>query len=122
MAVADRPCRAPAVGRRRPRAVAGASGSAGSSGCGVFIGVLAIIVLAVSLTVLRPVVAGAVVDWATDNPSALHLPFVQDLVREDLGKAMTDAPSTEAGQAEFVVGRWRHRQPDRHAIGRDRDS
>ena len=56
-----------------------------------------------SLTVLRPVVAGAVVDWATDNPSALHLPFVQDLVREDLGKAMTDAPSTEAGQAEFVV-------------------
>ena len=95
----------PRAGGRPPQAPRG-GGSFGLGGLvrlALFIGVLAIIVLAVSLTVLRPVVAGAVVDWATDNPSALHLPFVQDLVREDLGKAMTDAPSTEAGQAEFVV-------------------
>lgn len=98
----------PAMGRAggRPPAAPRGGGSFGLGGIVrlvLFIGVLAIIVLAVSLTVLRPVVAGTVVDWATDNPSALRLPFVQDLVREDLGKAMTDAPSTEAGQAEFVV-------------------
>jgi hypothetical protein len=78
----------PRAGGRPPQAPRG-GGSFGLGGLvrlALFIGVLAIIVLAVSLTVLRPV-AGAVVDWATDNPSALHLPFVQDLVHEDLGKA-----------------------------------
>jgi UPF0755 protein len=69
----------------------------------LFMGVLAGFVLIVSLTVLRPVVAGAVVGWAADNPSALRLPFVQDLVREDLGAAMTDPVSTDPGQVEFVV-------------------
>jgi peptidoglycan lytic transglycosylase G len=69
----------------------------------LFIGVLAVIVLAVALTVLRPVVASAVVGWAGDNPSALRLPFVADLVREDLGKAMTDPPSTDASEVEFTV-------------------
>lgn len=69
----------------------------------LFIGVLAGIVLVVALTVLRPVVAGAVVDWAAENPSALRLPFVADLVREDLGKAMTDPPSADPAQVEFTV-------------------
>ncbi len=98
----------PAMGRaggRPPQAPRG-GGSFGLGGLVrlvLFIGVLAIIVLAVSLTVLRPVVAGAVVDWATDNPSALHLPFVEDLVREDLGAAMTDPVSSDAAQVEFSV-------------------
>lgn len=69
----------------------------------LFIGVLAGLVLVVLLTVLRPVVARAVVDWASDNPSALRLPFVQDLVREDLGSAMTDPPTADPGQVEFIV-------------------
>ena len=35
-----------------------------------------------------------VVPWAWDNPSALQLGFVSDLVREDLGAALT-APASE---------------------------
>jgi UPF0755 protein len=69
----------------------------------LFLGVLSGLVLVVLLTVLRPVVAGAVVGWAADNPSALRLPFVQDLVREDLGTAMTDPASADPAQVEFVV-------------------
>lgn len=69
----------------------------------LFMAVLAGIVLVVSLTVLRPVVARAVVDWASDNPSALGLPFVKELVREDLGQAMTEPASSDAAQLEFTV-------------------
>ena len=82
---------------------AAASAWAGCVRLVLFIGVLAGFVLIVSLTVLRPVVAGAVVDWATDNPSALGLPFVADLVREDLGTAMTEPASTDNAQIEFTV-------------------
>ncbi len=61
---------------RRPTAPGAARAAAGSASAGLvrfvlFVGVLAAIVLVVALTVLRPVVAGAVVDWAADNPSAL---------------------------------------------------
>jgi UPF0755 protein len=69
----------------------------------LFIGVLGALVLVVALTVLRPVVAGVVVDWAADNPSALGLPFVADLVREDLGSALTSPASDDPAQVEFTV-------------------
>lgn len=69
----------------------------------LFAGVLAVLVLAVLATVGRPLVAGAVVGWAYDNPSALKLPFVADLVREDLGPALAQAPSTNATSIEFTV-------------------
>jgi UPF0755 protein len=83
--------------------------SGGGSGLGgllrllLFIAVLAGVVLIASLTVLRPVIAHAVVDYASKNPSALKLPFVADLVREDLGPALTDAPSTSATDVTFDV-------------------
>ena len=78
----------PRAGGRPPQAPRGASGFGfgGLLRLLLFIGVLAGLVLIVALTVLRPFVAGAVVGWASDNPSALRLPFVQDLVREDLGR------------------------------------
>lgn len=69
----------------------------------LYVGILAALVLIVSLTVLRPVVAQAVVDWAADNPSALRLPFVADLVRENLGARMTGPASSDASQVVFVV-------------------
>ncbi len=69
----------------------------------LFLAVLAGLVLIVSLTVLRPVVAGAVVGWAADNPSALRLPFVADLVREDLGPVLTEPTSTDPADVEFTV-------------------
>jgi UPF0755 protein len=95
----------PRAGGRPPLAPRGPSGFGlgGLVRLGLFIGILAAIVLVVSLTVLRPFVAGMVVDWAADNPSALGLPFVADLVREDLGSAMTDPPSADPAQVEFTV-------------------
>jgi UPF0755 protein len=69
----------------------------------LFIAVLAGVVLVASLTILRPVIAHAVVDYASKNPSALKLPFVADLVREDLGTALTDAPSSSATDVTFDV-------------------
>lgn len=69
----------------------------------LFAGALAAFVLVVALTVLRPVVAGAVVGWASDNPSALRLPFVAELVREDLGTALTKAASGDSTEVEFTV-------------------
>ncbi len=65
--------------------------------------VLAGIVLVVALTALRPVVNSAVLSWAADNPAALRLPFIADLVKEDLGPALVQPASTDATQVEFVV-------------------
>jgi len=66
--------------------------------------ILAAIVLAALVTVLRPVVRGAVIGWAADNPGALGMPFVADLVREDLGKKLTDRASDDTEQVTFVIG------------------
>ncbi len=84
-------------------------GSNGGSGLGgllrllLFIVMLAAVVLVAALTVLRPVISRAVVDYATNNPSALKLPFVADLVKEDLGTRLTDAPGTSAAEVSFSV-------------------
>ena len=69
----------------------------------VFALVLAGIVLVVSLTALRPVVNGAILSLAEDNPATLQLPFVKDIVREDLGAALTTPASTDPAQVEFLV-------------------
>lgn len=69
----------------------------------VFAVILAAVVLVAGLTVLRPVVAGAVVDWASGTPGLLRWPFVADLVREDLGASLTDPASTDPTQVDFTV-------------------
>jgi UPF0755 protein len=65
--------------------------------------ILAAIVLTVLLTALRPMVRDAVLGWAADNPAALDMPFVADLVREDLGSKLTTAASTDTAQVPFTV-------------------
>lgn len=95
--------------RARERRLGSVGGGGGRGGFGgilrflLFAVVLGAIVIGAGLTVLRPLVASAVVGWAADNPTALGLPFVADLVREDLGSALTDPPSGDASQVEFVV-------------------
>ena len=69
----------------------------------VFALVLGGIVLALLVTALRPLIRDAVVGWATDNPAALGMPFVADLVREDLGTKLQDAASADTTQVAFVV-------------------
>ena len=69
----------------------------------VFAAVLAVVVLAVASTALRPVVRDAVMGIAQDNPAALQLPFVKDIVAEGLGPALTTPVSTDSAQVEFLV-------------------
>jgi UPF0755 protein len=94
-----------------PRNRGGGNGGGGRGGNGlvgflkflVFALVLAAVVLAIALTVLRPVVGGAVMSLAEDNPAALQLPFVKDIVEENLGEALTTPASTDPAQVEFLV-------------------
>ena len=81
----------------------GQSGLAGLVRFLIFALVLAAVVLAGMLTVLRPVVAGTISGWAYDNPGALRIPFVADLVRENLGSALTEPAGTSADAVEFTV-------------------
>jgi UPF0755 protein len=91
-----------------PRERGGRGGRGGSGLSGflkflIFAVVLAAIVLGIALTVLRPVVGEAVMALAEDNPAALQLPFVQQIVAENLGDALTKPVSTEPTQVEFLV-------------------
>ena len=92
----------PVPGGRRGR------GGRGSSVVGlikflVFALVLAALVIAVALTALRPAVADAVMSIADDNPAALQLPFVKDIVAEKLGPSLTTPVSADTTQVEFLV-------------------
>jgi UPF0755 protein len=86
--------------RRRGR---GGGGLAGLVKFLVFALLLGGLVLVVALTALRPLVNNAILAWAEDSPAALQLPFIADLVREDLGVALTQAPSNDPEQVEFTV-------------------
>lgn len=69
----------------------------------VFAFILAGVVLAVALTALRPLVSDALVGWGYDNPVALRIPLVAELVRERLGARLTEAPSEDATPVTFTV-------------------
>jgi|tagenome__1003787_1003787.scaffolds.fasta_scaffold20981587_3 UPF0755 protein len=69
----------------------------------LFLAVLAGGVLLVMATVARPLVRAVVVPWADDNPAALRIPFVEDMVREDLGPALTQPATGTSDQIAFVV-------------------
>jgi UPF0755 protein len=69
----------------------------------IFALVLAGLVLAVSLTALRPLVNTAILSYAKDNPGALKFGFVADVVKADIGSAMTTPVSSDPAQVEFTV-------------------
>jgi UPF0755 protein len=70
----------------------------------LFAGVLAAVVLILLLTALRPVVRAGVADWAWSNPWTItRIPFVDELVREDLGSALTSPAGTDPTESTFVV-------------------
>ena len=86
-----------------PRRRRGGNGLLGIVKFLAFAMILAGLVLALALTVLRPLVSSTIVGWAADNPAMLNLPFVADMVREDLGSALTDRASDDPEQVEFPV-------------------
>jgi UPF0755 protein len=69
----------------------------------LFLLILAVVVLAVMMTVARPMVRMLVVPLAEDNPGALRIGLVQDLVREDLGAQLTQPAGNDATSVEFLV-------------------
>ncbi len=81
----------------------GGSGLAGFLKFLLFALILAGLVLIALLTALRPLVNTVVLEMAEDNPAALQLPFVKDIVREDLGTALTDPVSSDSAQVAFTV-------------------
>jgi UPF0755 protein len=64
---------------------------------------LGALVLGGAVTLGRPLVASAVVDWAGDNPGTITLPFVSEFVERDLGAKLTDAASDDPAEVQFVV-------------------
>ena len=88
---------------RGGRGGGGGGGLAGLLKFLVFALILAAVVLAIALTALRPVVGDAVMGLAEDNPAALQVPFVRDIVAENLGAALTTPASTDPAQIEFLV-------------------
>lgn len=69
----------------------------------LFAAILGTVVVVAGATVMRPIVSGAIVSWASDNPGALRMPFVADLVRADLGQKLTGAASSDPAQVTFTV-------------------
>lgn len=70
----------------------------------VFTGILAAFVLVTMLTALRPIVRAGVVDWAWNNPAWItRVAFIGDLVREDLGDALTAKAGGDSADAVFEV-------------------
>ncbi len=65
--------------------------------------VLAGLVLVALFTVARPITRLVIVPLAEDNPAALRIGFIQDLVREDLGSALTSPAGTDPSEVEFTV-------------------
>ena len=85
-----------------------ARGRGGGRGLGslrflLFLLVAAGLVLALLVTVARPLVRGVVVGLAGENPSALGIGFVADMVREDLGSALTDPAGQATTDVPFMV-------------------
>jgi UPF0755 protein len=92
--------------RLPPRRGGDGSGGSGLGGLlkfAAFALVLAAIVLVIGLTALRPLVNSVVLSIAQDNPAALQLPFIKQIVREDLGSALTTPVSSDPTQVEFLV-------------------
>ena len=73
------------------------------AGCLIIAGATAVVILVLSATLLRPLVGGWVTGIAYDNPSMLKIGFVADLVRDDLGTALTDPGGPDAKDVPFVV-------------------
>jgi len=65
----------------------------------VFAAIVGSIIVSGLYFVATPIVVNAVVDWAAENPTALQLPFVSQIVRGGLGASLSqpvDATDTKA--------------------------
>ncbi len=69
----------------------------------LFLVVMVGIVMVALVTVARPVLRLAIAPWAEANPGVQSIGFIAELVREDLGPALTTPASSDATVVTFVV-------------------
>jgi len=70
----------------------------------LFAVVAAAVVLGGLYFVAKPVVASSLADWAAENPTALKLPFMADIVRSELGTKLTQpVDAANATKVAFQV-------------------
>lgn len=69
----------------------------------VFLAVLAAVVIGAAYVIVPPMFAGVARGMVSDNPDAIRLPFVGDVVRADLGEKLTKSVSTDDSPVPFVV-------------------
>jgi UPF0755 protein len=53
--------------------------------------------------VARPIVVGGIVNWAAENPTALQLPFVSGIVRDELGTSLTQPVDAQDQKGIVIV-------------------
>ncbi|HEU6439617.1 MAG TPA: endolytic transglycosylase MltG [Terriglobales bacterium] len=53
--------------------------------------------------VARPIVVSGIVGWAAENPTALKLPFISDIVRGELGPSLTAVEADDATAIVIVI-------------------
>jgi UPF0755 protein len=68
-----------------------------------FLAVVVAVIVGLAVVVLRPIYADFAFDLARDNPQALRLPFVPDIVRDRLGGALREPMSDQEQEITFVV-------------------
>lgn len=68
-----------------------------------FLIVLSASVLLVMVSVARPLTRAVIVPLAWDNQGLMQIGFVSELVREDLGPALTDPAGSDPSVVEFTV-------------------
>ncbi len=95
--------RGPGDQRRYDRYGERRGGLGSLAGFVIFLLVLAVVVLLALLTIARPIARLAIVPFAEDNSAALRIGFIADLVREDLGAALTDPASSDTTEVEFAI-------------------
>ncbi len=78
-------------------------GVGGLAGFVIFLVILAVVVLVALLTFARPIARLVIVPFAEGNTAALRIGFIADLVREDLGGALTEPASSDAAEVEFAI-------------------
>ncbi len=53
--------------------------------------------------VARPIALNGIVGWAADNPTALKLPFISEIVRSELGSSLTQPVDVQDQNAIVVI-------------------
>jgi len=95
--------RGPGDQRRYDRYGDRQGGMRGLVGFVVFLLVLAVVVLVALLTIARPIARLVIVPFAEDNTAALRVDFIADLVREDIGAALSAPAGNDATEVEFTI-------------------